>query len=589
MQEIINVDSHNTAKENYKNFAYYANATRALASDVDGMKTVYRRMLWTAMQYPKGKFIKSAVISGECMKIHPHGEQCGVLYSLVNSKLNIFDKQGNFGSALIPGSAPRYTECRYNRLAELYLGQDLLNHCEMVEGDIGYMEPKYLPALIPFILVDGNSSMGIGISSSIPSLDVLDLIKFFKSALEDKDYEEMKLDLGLCGIGSSIKDISRSCLSGAIRGFRFNPVVTIEDRSSLVITCIPEGMKFDKIYKIFEDGINKDQIDFRDESSSSLRLVFEIHKGNIEEYKSRVEKLSSTVSYDIVVSTDDNHIRYTDLYYLREKTINYLRSCCTRKFSTELAKLNKSLEISKIIHYMKENGIVKKLTDLSKEELIKMLPFREESINHTLQLPITKLMKGSTDEDMKRLEDAINKTQYLLDNPNVYLLNLYNKFEEEISKSYKNLTVYSEVYNSDSWFYSLRDKKLEIINRSNDGYTKLDPGRYYACKEDGQVEVIELNSPIVMNDVVGFEKVEDGVVYALLGKNDKEIMTITSDIVLMSRKVVKGEVSLFKKLQNKEFVPCEKGDCPTFWMMASSRVTKFKIIGWEGKVLIDKI
>ena len=139
MEEIRNIDSYETARDNYKKFGYYANSTRALASDVDGLKTVYRRMLWTAMQYPKGKFIKSAVISGECMKIHPHGEQSGVLYSLVNSKLKMFDKQGNFGSALIAGSAPRYTECRSNKMAELYLGQDLLNNCEMVDGYIGYM------------------------------------------------------------------------------------------------------------------------------------------------------------------------------------------------------------------------------------------------------------------------------------------------------------------------------------------------------------------------------------------------------------------------------------------------------------------
>lgn len=440
----IEIDSYQTAREDYKAYGLYVNSGRALANDVDGMKRVYRRTLWASLQHPKGKKIKSAVLVGNAMKYNPHGAQSGVLYSLVNSRLQMFDKQGNFGSKLIAGAADRYTECCLNKVADLYLGQDLVNYCEMVEGEIGYAEPKFLSALIPFILVDGNTSMGVGVASSIPSLDVIDLIDFYKAGLTKETNLEVKLDLGECKINASSAEVSNLVLKGQINGFRYHPIVELEGKS-LIIKDIPPGMNLSKIMKIFEVAIEKEVVDFRDESNSELRLVFDVIKGNAKEYKEKVEGLSSTVYYDLTFAgsyEQEEKIVYTELKLIRERTLKYLKECAIRKFTNEVTNLKRKLNVLLVIKYMKENGIVELLPKLLKEEIIKLLPFELEYVNQALQQSISNLMKGANDNDIKELEDKITSRESDLKDPNNYLISLYDDFKSEVKKFYINKTKY---------------------------------------------------------------------------------------------------------------------------------------------------
>lgn len=491
MQEIIKVDSFETAKDNYKEFGYYANATRALASDIDGLKVSYRRMLWTAMQYPKGKMIKSAVISGECMKIHPHGEQSGVLYSLVNSKLNMFDKQGNFGSALIPGSAPRYTECRYNKMAELYLGQDLLNYCEMVEGDIGYMEPKYLPTLIPFILADGNSSMGIGISSSIPSYDILDLARFYRAGLTEEEEPTVKLDLGSCKVNITSKSMSDLAKRGKISGIRYSVKPIIEGKS-IVINDIPPGMSFNKIYGVFNQAIEKDQVDYRDESNSTMRYVFDIVRGDKNQYLNSLKRLTSTESYDLVMTgsyTEDGNIVYSTLYDMRSKSLKYLVDCTKRKFNSEIKKLEKKLNVARVIKYMKDHGVVKDLPNLDKSELKKILPFDEYSVDNALQQNIGRLMKGVSDDEIVTMESELKVLNENLNNPNEYLIKLYDDFISAIEKSYENKTSYVDDIPEGSFDIVVKGKKFYV----KDSKTQSSKSHAVLLYPTGWIRVVPIN------------------------------------------------------------------------------------------------
>lgn len=265
-------DSYSVVEENYKVYGYNSNRERVLASPVDGLKLVYRRMIWTTLQYDRKKYVSSSTIVGKCIEIHPHGEQDGVLYSLVNSKLKIFDKQGNFGGPGIAGSASRYTSCKASSLMDLYLGQDLINYVNMIDGESDIPEPEYLPTLIPYILVEGNSMMGTGISSSIPSLNVLDLIDYYKEGLKGTEDTDIRLDIGKCRISSDVKSLSDSIKSGAVSGYRFHPIIELEGNTA-VLNSVPPSMNFSKIEKLFNPYIESDDIDFRNESNAEERYV----------------------------------------------------------------------------------------------------------------------------------------------------------------------------------------------------------------------------------------------------------------------------------------------------------------------------
>jgi topoisomerase-4 subunit A len=503
---IENINSYQTIRSNYKEFGFYANATRTLASGVDGMKSVYRRMLYTSLQYPEGKYVKSAVIAGECMKLHPHGEQAGVLYSLVNSRLALYDKQGNFGSALIEGSAPRYTECRPSKNAYYYLGQDLVNYAEMIEGEIGYKEPKYLPALIPFILVEGNNAMGIGVSTSLGQHNALDLLDFYRAYLknphEGKKYHEVKLDVGRVYVRGSKKEVSKGVTSGVVKGFRFSPIGTIEG-NSIVVTSVPPGMARKKIMSVFNDAIEKELVDYRDESNAELRLVFDIVHGDPYEYLAKLEGLTSTESYDLVVTgsgDEEGSIVYTDLYSMRRETMKYLKECAHRKFSTEKSKLVMKKGVLEVIAYLKTSGMLKDLPTMTTDEVIEKVPFEKEFVKQALAQSISRLMKGTTQEEIDDLTVHIAEADKNLSDPNPYLIKLYDDFEIELKKVYKSETVYSDdaekikssegsgeyflASDGKGWMDLVYDGDLQ--NYPNEPYIQivpLDPKKYYLALE----------------------------------------------------------------------------------------------------------
>jgi topoisomerase-4 subunit A len=503
---IEDINSYQTIRRNYKDFGFYANATRTLASGVDGMKSVYRRMFYTSLQYPEGKYVKSAVIAGECMKLHPHGEQAGVLYSLVNSRLSLYDKQGNFGSALIEGSAPRYTECRPSKNAYYYLGQDLVNYAEMVEGEIGYKEPKYLPALIPFILIEGNNAMGIGVSTSIGQHNALDLLDFYRSYLknphEGKKYHEVKLEVGKVYVRGSKKDVSKGVTSGVVKGFRFSPVGTIEG-NSIVVSSIPPGMARKKIMSVFNDAIEKELVDYRDESNAELRLVFDIVQGDPYEYLAKLESLTSTESYDLVVTgsgDEEGSIVYTDLYSMRRETMKYLKECAHRKFSTERDKLVTKRGVLEVIAYLKTSGMLKDLPSMTTDEVIEKVPFEKEFVKQALAQSISRLMKGTTQEEIDELTNQISEADKNLADPNPYLIGLYDDFEKELKKVYKPETIYLDDMGPESsrksgkpgfvavvkegWMERVSDGKLENYPRTDYKFIhSLDDSRYYMVME----------------------------------------------------------------------------------------------------------
>src|SRR5687767_8353180 len=93
-------------RQNFIEYASYVVVDRAIPEVRDGCKPVQRRILHTLFKMDDGKFIKVANISGECMKLHPHGNVAieDALVVLANKEYFI-EKQGNYGNILTGDSA----------------------------------------------------------------------------------------------------------------------------------------------------------------------------------------------------------------------------------------------------------------------------------------------------------------------------------------------------------------------------------------------------------------------------------------------------------------------------------------------------
>ena len=166
-------------KSAYLGYSMSVIVSRALPDVRDGLKPVHRRILYA--MYSEGllhnkKFSKCAGVVGEVLKkYHPHGDS-SVYDALVrlaqdwNMRYPLIWGQGNFGSMDGDSAAAyRYTECRMQKIAEDMLADIDKETVEFVPNfDASTLEPSFLPAKIPNLLVNGSSGIAVGMATNMP-------------------------------------------------------------------------------------------------------------------------------------------------------------------------------------------------------------------------------------------------------------------------------------------------------------------------------------------------------------------------------------------------------------------------------------
>ena len=170
---------HETAARDYLEYAIAVVKGRALPDVKDGQKPVQRRVLYAMHELglaAGAKPVKSARVVGDVIgKYHPHGDSSAYdamvrVAQPFSLRYPLVDGQGNFGSRDGDSAAAmRYTEARLAPIAELLLG-------ELDEGTVDFLpnydgafdEPVFLPARLPFSLLNGASGIAVGMATEIP-------------------------------------------------------------------------------------------------------------------------------------------------------------------------------------------------------------------------------------------------------------------------------------------------------------------------------------------------------------------------------------------------------------------------------------
>ena len=289
-------------RQSYLSYAMSVIVSRALPDVRDGLKPVQRRILWgmwdTGLVHT-AKFKKSANVVGEVMgKYHPHGDQA--IYDTMarmsqdfSLRYPLIDGQGNWGS--IDGDAPaamRYTEARLTKIsAELLTDIERETVDWIPNYDNSRIEPAYLPAKLPHLLLNGTVGIAVGMATSIPPHNLLEIINATTYLAKHEDATTKDLmqfvpgpDFPTGGIIYDKKALEEAYATG--RGsVTIRALAEIEERKSgsfqIIITEIPYQVnKSDLIVKMAElaqekriEGIK----DLRDESDrDGLRIVVEL-------------------------------------------------------------------------------------------------------------------------------------------------------------------------------------------------------------------------------------------------------------------------------------------------------------------------
>lgn len=266
------------------NYSMYVLRHRAFQSIADGLAAGSRRLMWTARD---GQKRKSAALAGETMCLHPHAESTDTVDTLAKvygNNIPLLEGFGSFGTRLKPGAcgAPRYTSVKASAFAKDVLYRDLEIIPMIPNYDATLQEPKHFLPLVPLVLVNPSSGIGIGYASDILSRNIKDVIADQIKVLAGRKIT----DPGIWFAPYDAKSVSRSVAKNGKPKWHFEGKINLLDSTTLAITNIPYGVTHkDLTEKTLTNLIDAGTIvDFIDDSNDVIDIKVKFKRGQIATY-----------------------------------------------------------------------------------------------------------------------------------------------------------------------------------------------------------------------------------------------------------------------------------------------------------------
>ncbi len=376
-QEIDQKQDITTALETrYLLYAVSTIMDRALPDARDGLKPVHRRILYAMNQlrlYPQSNFRKCSKIVGEVMgNYHPHGDKA-IYDALARFAQNfsvrypLIEGQGNFGN--IDGDNPaaqRYTEARLSKYSiDLLEGleDDTVNY--KATYDSSSNEPTVLPASFPHLLANGASGIAVGMATSIPPHNIIELLQACILLVDKPNSTIQQLSEIVIGpdfpTGGIILDGKEEIIKVYTEGrgsFRLRAKHHFEDLKhgnwQLVIDEIPYQVQKGKLIEKIADLIPGKKLPFvqnvRDESTEEIRLVIEPRSRNVQRENLlsslyQFTELETKIPVNLNVLIDGISPKVSDLRELLKTFLDHRREILIRRSKHRLENIDRRLEI----------------------------------------------------------------------------------------------------------------------------------------------------------------------------------------------------------------------------------------------------
>lgn len=378
--KMIHTDYSECMRQSYLNYSMSVITARALPDIRDGLKPVQRRTLYAMSELGLSSdkpHRKCARIVGDTMgKYHPHGDS-SIYEALVvmsqDFKKNepLAEPHGNFGSIEGDGAAAmRYTEARLQKLTEkVYLADLEKDVVDFVPNfDETEKEPVVLPVRIPNILVNGAEGIAVGMTTSIPSHNLKEVLECTAAYIDNPDITTEELlkimpgpDFSTGGIVANQEDLVSIYEKGTGK-IRLRGKVVLEEgkkraeRDRLVITEIPYTMIGEGIRRFLSDTAQLAEsrklpeiTDISNESSKEgIRIVLELKKGSdVERVKNILYKktrLEDTFGVNMIAIVDGRPTLLS-LKSVLEHFVNFQIEINQRKYTWMLEEEQKKKEV----------------------------------------------------------------------------------------------------------------------------------------------------------------------------------------------------------------------------------------------------
>ncbi len=545
-------------KESYLDYAMSVIVSRALPDVRDGLKPVQRRILWamwdTGLAHP-AKYKKSANIVGDVLgRYHPHGDS-SIYESMVRMAQNfslrypLVDGQGNWGSVDGDSAAAyRYTEARLTKVAsELLIDIEK----ETIDWNPNYdnsrVEPAYLPAKLPNLLLNGTVGIAVGMATSVPPHnlgEVADAAIYLSKNPEASTRELLQYlpgpDFPTGGIIYDKKAIEEAYSTG--RGsITMRAKAEIEERKAgsfqIIVTEIPYQVnKSDLITKIAElaqekkiEGIR----DLRDESDrEGLRVVIELKNdaapqkvlNQLYEYT----ELQKNFYFNMLALVDGIKPQVLSLKEVLSEYLKHRKVIVRRRTEYDLKKAQERAHIlqglvtaldviDKIIATIKKS----KDKDAARENLMKQFKLSELQANAILEMKLQALAaleRIKLEDELKEKKKFIAECEAILKSPK-RMLEIIQHELGELKAAYPSERKTKLVASGLKEFREedLVPQEEVIITMSQDGYIKRMPaGTFKTQKRGGK-------------GLIGSELKEEDLVHQIIAANTHDNMLFFTD------------------------------------------------------------
>ncbi|MCL2051767.1 MAG: DNA topoisomerase 4 subunit A [Lachnospiraceae bacterium] len=464
-ERIIKTEYSEIMQKSYIDYAMSVIIARALPDVRDGLKPVQRRTLYDmhelGIKYDK-PYRKSARIVGDTMgKYHPHGDS-SIYESLVvmtqdfKKGLPLVDGHGNFGNIEGDGAAAmRYTEARLEQVTQEYFLSDLdKDVVDFIPNfDETEKEPTVLPVRFPNLLVNGAEGIAVGMATSIPPHNLLEVCEATKAYMQNENITTEELMRHLSGpdfpTGGIVinKDELLDIYETGTGKIKVRGKVLIEKgkggRTNLVITEIPYpmvGMGIGKflsdVAALYEAKKAPDIVDISNQSSKTgIRIVIELRKEtDLENFKNLLYKktrLEDTFGVNML-AISNGRPETMGLKAIIKENADFQMEVTKRKYTTLLAKELERKEIQEglikacnvidliieVLRGSKDRGMAKACLVSGKVDGIKFrskeskimaqqLSFTEKQANAILEMRLYRLIGLEIEALISEHEDTI--------------------------------------------------------------------------------------------------------------------------------------------------------------------------------------
>ena len=365
-------------RRRYLNYALSVITSRALPDVRDGLKPVQRRILFSMFQNlhltPDAKFKKSATVVGDVIgKYHPHGD-VAIYDALVRMaqpftlRSPLVDGHGNFGS--LDGDAAaayRYTEARLQPLAIELLSEIRKRTVDWRPNFDGvHSEPIVLPARFPNLLVNGATGIAVGMATSIPPHNPVEVLDAAIAAIDEPDADPLKTirgpDFPTGGVLLGGKRELRAIYESGQGTLKLRGDYTVEEGArgarAIVVTSIPYGQeKANLVARIADVIIGRRLaalVDVRDESTDDVRIVLEIKRDAdpalVMTYLYRHTPLETTVPVNLTCLVPTAHPEVAEpqrlsLAAILRQFLDFRFDTVRRRFEFDLEELRRRIHL----------------------------------------------------------------------------------------------------------------------------------------------------------------------------------------------------------------------------------------------------